>query len=97
MILLSSRAGEEAKAEGMEFGADDYLVKPFSPRELTTRVGTHLELQAVRNDLATKQEFIPTEDLPRSGRSWPLLTVRQFDCSRKQQSAGSGHKPSVSR
>jgi signal transduction histidine kinase len=38
VILLSARAGEEAKAGGLEAGADDYLVKPFSARELLARV-----------------------------------------------------------
>ena len=47
-ILLSARAGEEARVEGLEAGADDYLVKPFSARELVARVDTHLELARVR-------------------------------------------------
>jgi signal transduction histidine kinase len=38
VILLSARAGEEAKVEGLEAGADDYLVKPFGARELVARV-----------------------------------------------------------
>jgi CheY-like chemotaxis protein len=48
IILLSARAGEESRVEGMEKGADDYLVKPFSARELLARVQTHLELARVR-------------------------------------------------
>ncbi|HVW33838.1 MAG TPA: SpoIIE family protein phosphatase, partial [Acidimicrobiia bacterium] len=43
VILLSARAGEEASVEGLEAGADDYLVKPFSSAELLARVRTHLE------------------------------------------------------
>ena len=39
VILLSARAGEEARIEGLGKGADDYLVKPFSARELLVRVG----------------------------------------------------------
>jgi PAS domain S-box-containing protein len=39
VVLLSARAGEEARLEGLGKGADDYLVKPFSPRELLVRVG----------------------------------------------------------
>lgn len=50
VILLSARAGEESRVEGMESGADDYLVKPFSARELLARVGAHLELARVRRD-----------------------------------------------
>ena len=48
IILLSARAGEESRVEGMEHGADDYLIKPFSARELLARVHTHLELARVR-------------------------------------------------
>jgi PAS domain S-box-containing protein len=38
VILLSARAGEEAKIEGLQAGADDYLVKPFAANELLARV-----------------------------------------------------------
>jgi PAS domain S-box-containing protein len=48
IILLSARAGEESRVEGMEHGADDYLIKPFSARELLARVQTHLEMSRVR-------------------------------------------------
>ncbi|MGH6952036.1 MAG: PAS domain S-box protein, partial [Vitreimonas sp.] len=50
VILLSARAGEEARVEGMEAGADDYLVKPFSARELLARVEAHLKLHRVRRE-----------------------------------------------
>jgi signal transduction histidine kinase len=50
VILLSARAGEEAGLEGLDAGADDYLVKPFSARELLGRVQAHLELARVRNE-----------------------------------------------
>jgi signal transduction histidine kinase len=43
VILLSARAGEESRIEGLDAGADDYLVKPFSARELLARVGAMLE------------------------------------------------------
>ncbi|HEU4643632.1 MAG TPA: PAS domain-containing protein, partial [Gemmatimonadaceae bacterium] len=48
VIVLSARAGEEAVLDGLEHGADDYLVKPFSARELLARVRTHLELARAR-------------------------------------------------
>ena len=38
VILLSARAGEESRIEGLHRGADDYLVKPFTARELVARV-----------------------------------------------------------
>ncbi|HVY93569.1 MAG TPA: PAS domain S-box protein, partial [Bryobacteraceae bacterium] len=50
VILLSARAGEEARSEGMQAGADDYLVKPFSARELLARVGAHLRLARARQE-----------------------------------------------
>jgi PAS domain S-box-containing protein len=50
VILLSARAGEEARVEGLEAGADDYLIKPFSARELLARVAAHIELARVRRE-----------------------------------------------
>jgi PAS domain S-box-containing protein len=55
VILLSARAGEESRVEGLESGADDYLVKPFSARELLARVEATLKLYQVRQE-ATRQE-----------------------------------------
>src|SRR6187549_3423959 len=51
VILLSARGGEEAVIEGLETLADDYLVKPFSSRELLTRIRTHLRMSSVRQRL----------------------------------------------
>ena len=48
VILLSARAGEEARIEGLEAGADAYLIKPFSARELLAYVEAHLELGRLR-------------------------------------------------
>ena len=50
IILLSARAGEESRIEGMEHGADDYLIKPFSARELLARVQTHLQMARLRKE-----------------------------------------------
>ncbi|MGA2827219.1 MAG: SpoIIE family protein phosphatase [Streptosporangiaceae bacterium] len=49
VLLLSARAGEEAAIEGLEAGADDYLVKPFSAAELLARVRANVELARLRN------------------------------------------------
>ncbi len=48
VVLLSARAGEEARIDGLDAGADDYLIKPFSARELLARVGALLELEKMR-------------------------------------------------
>ena len=38
IILLTAKSGTESKIEGLEVGADDYLTKPFNPKELLLRV-----------------------------------------------------------
>lgn len=50
VILLSARAGEEARVDGLEKGADDYLVKPFTRRELQARLVAHLNLARLRRE-----------------------------------------------
>jgi PAS domain S-box-containing protein len=50
VVMLSARAGEEARIEGLGKGADDYLTKPFSARELLARVGSQLELARLRRE-----------------------------------------------
>ena len=64
IILLSARAGEESRIEGLRAGADDYLIKPFSARELLARVESQLSLVGLRRhaaelerELRTKAEF----------------------------------------
>ena len=52
LILLSARAGEESRLEGLEAGADDYLVKPFSAREILARVKATLETARLRQEAA---------------------------------------------
>jgi signal transduction histidine kinase len=49
IILVSARAGEEARVEGHASGADDYLVKPFSAKELVARVESQLALARLRH------------------------------------------------
>ncbi|HEY7901545.1 MAG TPA: response regulator [Caulobacteraceae bacterium] len=52
VIMLSARSGEESKVEGLEAGADDYLTKPFSARELIARVGANLAMADIRGRVA---------------------------------------------
>lgn len=53
MILLSARAGEEAQIAGLATGADNYLTKPFSARELLARVEASLKLARLRHEVNT--------------------------------------------
>ena len=54
VILLSARTGEEATLEGLAAGANDYLVKPFSAREVLARIATHLEIARLRREADTR-------------------------------------------
>jgi PAS domain S-box-containing protein len=49
VLVLSARAGQEASIEGLQAGADDYLVKPFAAAELLARVRANIDLARLRN------------------------------------------------
>ena len=49
ILMLTARTGEEDRIAGLEMGADDYLVKPFSPREVVSRVKAILRRTAGEN------------------------------------------------
>ncbi|MBV8357065.1 MAG: response regulator [Deltaproteobacteria bacterium] len=57
LIMLSARAGEESRIEGMAAGADDYLVKPFNARELTARIEAHLKMALMRREAAERANY----------------------------------------
>lgn len=60
VVMLTARAGEESRLEGLRAGVDDYLAKPFSPRELRARVRNLLERQArLRRHFADALERAP--------------------------------------
>jgi signal transduction histidine kinase len=61
IILLSARAGEESMIQGLEAMADDYLVKPFSARELLARVGAQLQLARLRREAAARETALRLE------------------------------------
>jgi signal transduction histidine kinase len=61
VILLSARAGGEARVEGIEQGADDYLVKPFSGRELVARLEAQLKLARLREAATERQRQLNRE------------------------------------
>src|SRR5690606_40239032 len=51
VIMFSAMNDEENKLEGLEAGADDYIAKPFNPRELRARVRNLIQLRAQEREL----------------------------------------------
>ena len=56
IIFLTARVEQEDIIKGLELGAVDYVTKPFNHKELISRVKTHLELKAAREELTLKIE-----------------------------------------
>jgi DNA-binding response OmpR family regulator len=84
VILLTARGDESDRIVGLELGADDYVTKPFSPRELAVRVRTVLRRAGARADAQERIGFGEIEldsaarEVTRAGR--PLrLTAKEFD------------------
>ncbi len=86
LIMLTARGEEEDRIVGLSLGADDYVVKPFSPRELAARVaavlrrtgdgekesdGTVLTFDGLRIDPSTREVFVQDKAV--------TLTAREFD------------------
>jgi len=66
VVLLSARAGEESRIEGLAAGADDYLIKPFSARELLARVESTLRLRDLREQAkAERRALLNLEQIAR--------------------------------
>ena len=61
VILLSARAGEDARIEGLAAGADDYIVKPFTARELLARVSANLSMNRLRIEAANRERALRAE------------------------------------
>ena len=85
VVLVSARAGDEARLEGLAAGADDYIVKPFTARELLARVAARLEVARLRDEwdrrvLASEERLRLALGAGRFG-SW------QFDVSTGQLEA----------
>jgi signal transduction histidine kinase/DNA-binding response OmpR family regulator len=67
VLILSARAGEEAKVEALDAAADDYLAKPFAARELLARVNSNIQMAVVRRDAArsvmqSEQRFVMSQE-----------------------------------
>ncbi len=75
VVMLSARAGEDGTLEGLEAGADDYLVKPFAARELLARVRANLELDRARRSreqMARSQSLLDQAQRLAKLGSWEL-------------------------
>jgi len=84
VILLSARRDESDRVAGLELGADDYVVKPFSPRELSARVRSvlrrtsrpdtpRLEFDGLSIDPATRDVFVSSEPVQLTPKEFDLL------------------------
>ncbi|NTU71501.1 MAG: response regulator transcription factor [Coriobacteriia bacterium] len=89
IIMLTAKGEEEDRIAGLELGADDYLVKPFSPRELVARVRAllrraHVDSEPQRDrlvfdyleiDVAGHKAFLRGEELDLTASEFKLLTT----------------------
>ncbi|PIE97338.1 MAG: hypothetical protein CR979_04045 [Propionibacterium sp.] len=85
--MLTARTSEADRVLGLELGADDYLAKPFSPRELVLRVQSVLRRGAVQPAESSERTVVTDGDLTldlkarkasKAGEPLPL-TMREFD------------------
>jgi DNA-binding response OmpR family regulator len=84
VIMLTARGEEADRIVGLELGADDYVTKPFSPRELAVRVQTVLRRSAPATSSAARLMFDgltidpSTREVERDGKLL-RLTAKEFD------------------
>ena len=76
VIMLTSRSSEEDRVAGLALGADDYVVKPFSPRELVLRVKA--VLKRTRRDDLSDAEAVSFERTRITSRDWAGYPILRF-------------------
>jgi signal transduction histidine kinase/DNA-binding response OmpR family regulator len=84
VLMLSARAGEEAKVEALDAAADDYLAKPFAARELLARVNSNIQMAKVRRDAArsvmqSEQRFVMSQERLTLALSTGRVAVYDWD------------------
>jgi DNA-binding response OmpR family regulator len=85
VVMLTARGEEDDRIAGLQFGADDYVAKPFSPRELVLRVTSvlrraHVATETVREELVDAELRMDVTARKASRDGDPLaLTTREFD------------------
>ncbi len=89
VVLLSARAGEEARVEGLAAGADDYLVKPFSARELRARIDGAVNLARQRRSAAAREGALQAELATAQARAALRQTEQQLEFALKAGRLGS--------
>jgi signal transduction histidine kinase len=73
VIMLSARAGEESRIEGLEAGADDYLAKPFTARELVARVEAQIKMARMRKQAGDTEAALTHEIQQARQFAWEAL------------------------
>jgi signal transduction histidine kinase len=86
VLLLSARAGEEAQIEGLGVGADAYMSKPFSARELVARVDAQIALARLRREAARREQDL-REEVQRRAREELESRVRERTAALTQVNA----------
>jgi PAS domain S-box-containing protein len=84
VVMLSARAGDGAQIEGLDAGADDYLVKPFAARELVARVNSNIQMAIVRREAArevmqSEQRYLMTQERLSLALSTGQVAVYDWD------------------
>jgi PAS domain S-box-containing protein len=87
VILLSARAGPEARVEGLAAGADDYLVKPFGARELIARIDGAVRLAALRQEVTAREHDAKSQIVVRRLNAERVALTQEI-CERDRQLAG---------
>ncbi len=91
VVLVTSKAESEMKVEGLELGADDYVTKPFHPRELLARVGSLVRSSVLRRELAVRNEQLG-EALEELKRTQVLLVQNERLAAVGELAAGVAHE-----